>query len=61
MSTNLFKYDITFCMHEDCYEDCEYNLVNADDEAREISISDRYGPGCMLYESRNLGGSNDSD
>ena len=50
VSKNRVGYDITFCNHNGCYETCEYNILNVEDKIRDISVSDRYGEGCPLYE-----------
>ncbi len=43
------KHDVTFCTHYGCYEDCELNINNADDDSLFLSLSDRYHEGCPLY------------
>ena len=43
--------NITYCTHDACYEDCEFNILNVDDETELMSVDDRYGtPGCILYD-----------
>jgi hypothetical protein len=50
MSRKVNVYDVTFCIHQDCYEDCDLNIMNVEDESHAVSAADRYGPGCPLYE-----------
>lgn len=51
-----------YCSRDDCYEDCEANMLNIDDDyIGNFQVVDQYGPGCKLYCKESEGkGDNES-